>query len=361
MNKTICYFGNFYPDYPRNKLLIRSLQKNGFKVLKCKCRTSEGRVKRHIELLRKHWKIKNKYDLLWVGYADYSRFYVLLAKIISNKPIIWDAFYSLYDAKVIDRKEVSSKHLKAKYYWILDWLACKLADKILLDTEEHIRYFVKTFKIKKDKFIKVLVGTDNKFFYPRKERIKKKRQFIIHFHGSYIPLQGVEYILRAANLLERKNIKFNIIGSKIKKQYQNKEFSNAVFVDDVPYKELPNYMARADICLGIFGNTPKTQRVIPNKVYEAIAMKKPVITADTPAARELFTDRKNILFCKTANPDDLAKKILELKNNEKLRNLIAQGGYKIFKKYATSELIGNNLLKKLSKILGRDLTQEWLK
>jgi len=106
---------------------------------------------------------------------------------------------------------------------------------------------------------------------------------------------------------------------------------------------VPKYIKKADICLGIFGDTQKTQRVIPNKVYEAIAMKKPVITADTPAVRELFTDRKNILFCKTADPEDLAEKILELKNNEDIREKIAKGGYEIFKKYATPIVIGKKL------------------
>ena len=95
----------------------------------------------------------------------------------------------------------------------------------------------------------------------------------MHFHGYFIPLQGVEYIFETAKILEKKDVKFNIIGSKIKKQYQNKNFSNVNFIENVPYKKLPVYISEADICLGIFGDTTKTKRVIPNKIYEAIAMK----------------------------------------------------------------------------------------
>jgi len=338
MIKTICLFGIYNPNYSRNRVLTLGLEKNGVKVIKCKDRSAG--VRKYINLIKKHHKIRKSYDILVVAFPGWP--VVWLAKLLTKKPIIYDAFLSVYEGHVQDRKKHSPKSIKARYCWFLDWISCKLADKILLDTNEHIKYFIKEFGIKKDKFIRVLVGTGDSNFYPQEEG-KKRKEFIVHFHGSYIPLQGVEYILRAANLLERENIKFNIIGSKIKKQYQNKEFSNAVFVDDVPYKELPNYMARADICLGIFGNTPKTQRVIPNKVYEAIAMKKPVITANTPAARELFTDRENILFCKTADPKDLARKILELKNDLSLRNKIAKNSYKLFNKKLTPKILGKKI------------------
>jgi len=344
---TICYFGNFDLNYARNRVIIKGLKENNVRVLVC--HSGPRGIKKYWKLFKEHRKIANKYDILIVGFAGRTRSMILFAKLISRKPIIWDAFYSIYDSWVLDRKLVSPKSLKAKYYWFLDWLCCKLADKILLDTEEHIKYFVKEFKIKKDKFIKVLVGTDDSNFYPQ-EKGKEKKEFIIHFHGNYIPLQGVEYIIKAAKILEKENVRFNIIGSKIKKQCQDKNFSRVNFIENVPYKKLPACISEADICLGIFGDTQKTQRVIPNKVYEAIAMEKPVITADTPAARELFIDRKNILFCKTADPEDLAEKILELKNNKDLREKIAKGGYKVFKNYATPRIVVRNLLNKLLKI-----------
>jgi len=47
--------------------------------------------------------------------------------------------------------------------------------------------------------------------------------------------------------------------------------------------ELPSRIAKADIVLGIFEVTSKVQRVVPNKVYQALAVGRPVITADTPA------------------------------------------------------------------------------
>ncbi len=185
------------------------------------------------------------------------------------------------------------------------------------------------------------------------EKTNLRKKFLVLFWGNFIPLQGIQFIIRVAKKLEKhSDIQFSIIGKgqrypEIQDLTQQLDITNINFLGRLPHKELPNYIAKANVCLGIFGDTEKTQRVVPNKVYEAIAMKKPVITADTPAARELFTNRKNILFCKTANAQDLAKKILELKNSETLRNSIARGGYEIFKGRATPKIITKKLLKSL--------------
>ena len=86
--------------------------------------------------------------------SDTSALYLLLAKLLSKKMVVWDAFYSIYDSWVFDRKITSQWSLKASYYYLREHLACFFADKVLLDTNAHIDYFVKTLREIKDKFIK---------------------------------------------------------------------------------------------------------------------------------------------------------------------------------------------------------------
>ena len=91
--------------------------------------------------------------------------------------------------------------------------------------------------------------------------------------------------------------------------------------------------------LGIFGNTGKTARVIPNKVYDALATGRAIITADTPAARELLKGWRQLSFCRAADPKDLADKIMILKNNPNLLEKIADAGYKLFKEKLKPDII----------------------
>src|SRR5258708_1372753 len=325
----ILYFGDFDPEYSRNRTIIKGLREHGLEVMLCNVR-AEG-FQKYYSLWQEHQKLKNAYDALIVGYTD-SRWMTLLARMISRRVVIWDGFFSIYDSWVFDRKLVAPGSLKARWYWLLDWMNCRLADLILTDTQAYGDYFAETFHIFREKLLRVFVGTDLDLFQPAKTAdAAQQDSFLVHFHGNFIPLQGVQFIVEAADILRDKQIAFQIIGSgqtfpEIMKKAEALQLKNISFIPRVPLHELPLYMRRAHICLGIFGDTQKAQRVIPNKAYEAIASAKALISADTPAMRELFTERQNILFCKSGNAHDLAQKILELKENPELRDHIAQGG-----------------------------------
>ncbi|MBU2472893.1 MAG: glycosyltransferase [Patescibacteria group bacterium] len=346
----ICYFGIYNKDYARNKILISGLKKNGVEVIECN--SKKHSLSKYFDLIKQYWKLRKKIDIIVVGFPGQT--IVPLAKLICRKKIVFDAFLSLYDSMVLDRKLVPKKSLKAKYYWFFDWLSCKLADEILLDTNEHINYFIKTFNIKSSKFNRIFIGADDATFYPRIVE-KDRDKFIVHFHGTYIPLQGVKYIIEAANILKDENIFFRLIGNgqeykniKEKIEYFNLQ-DRIELVDLIPVEEVSEYIAQSDICLGIFGDTIKAKRVIPNKLYECIAMRKPVITANTLAMMEAFRDNQELAFCQIANAQSLANKILELKNNQELREKLARQGYDLYKKKFCPSVLGLELLNILKK------------
>ena len=349
---TVCFFGTYEPSFSRNIVLIKGLKQNGIKVIECYSKFLGWKKFPYLifSLIKKHRKIKNKYDCMIVGFPGH---YIMpLAKILTRKPIIFDVFTSRYLTE-LERKKISKNSLKAKFYYFADWFSCKLADKILLDTEEHIKYFVRTFKLPRNKFKRIFVGTDNDIFYPRPRLYQK--YFTVFFYAKVTPMHGFEHILKAAKILEKEeDIRFKIIGKG--KLYQDMIKildipTNVELMGEVSYEEVPKYIQRADACLGVFGGTKKAMLVIPNKVYEPMAMEKPFITGDSPAVRELLTDRENALFCKMADPKDLAKKILELKKDENLRKKIAQEGPRIIKKRATSLVLGKELKNIISLLL----------
>ena len=349
--KKVCFFGIFDPEYSRNRVLIHGFEQNDCEVTLCRVdpKIHQG-FSKYLKLCQEYRKIKRTpFDLVVVGYPGQT--VVWLAWLLFGKKIIFDAFLSLHDSNVKDRKIYPWYHPKAFKDWLLDYYSCFLARRVLLDTREHILYFNRAFSVPIEKCIRVLVGSDERIFYPR-PRLGPSEKFTIHFHGYYIPLQGIEYIVEAARVLRNENIQFNLIGrgqqfEKIQKEIKALQLKNIASLDKVPLEELPVHIAKADVCLGIFGESEKAARVISNKIYECAAMGKPIVTADTAAIRELFTGGRDIILCRPRNSKDLAKKILELKNDPARAEAIGTQAGELFKTRLVSRVIVRALLNEL--------------
>ena len=343
----VCYFGIYPPNYTRNRVNITGLRENGVEVIECNVQTRG--FKKHWDLIWKHWSLIGKYDVMIVGFNGHAVMPVAwLVTRFPRKKLIFDEFISTYDSNIFDRKKHSSHSFKALKYWLIDWLTSNLADMVLMDAEAHADYISKTFHVPRGKVKGLLVGCPNDIMYPRPQN-KTGSDFIVHFHGTYIPLQGIPYIIRAAKILDDKGVKFNIVG-KLDTYTESINLAeqlgvkNVRFFDYMPYDKLAEFIADADMCLGAFGDTEKAKRMGIFKIIEAMAMKKPFITADTVAMREFLTDRRDVLFCKIADSQDLADKIVELKNDNTLRNTIAENGYELYKKRFTPKAVGASLL-----------------
>jgi len=238
----------------------------------------------------------------------------------------------------------------------LDKRSCEFADTVLLDTNSHIDFFVEAFGLKKSKFRRLLVGADEDIFFPRMS--EEHEGFQVLYYGTFRPLQGIEYVVEAAKLLEsHKDIRFKIIGkgvayARIIQLVRRLSVSNISFVDKVAYEALPYEIAQADICLGgHFSNLSKAQRVIAGKTFQMIAMKKPIIVGDTPANRELFSSRENALMPDCGNGASLAEAIVEMYENEDLRDKLARNAYATFLKFCTTQAIGNEMKNIAAKLL----------
>ena len=149
-----------------------------------------------------------KHDVVFIGF--FGQPLVLIVKLFTRKPIIFDAYMSAYDTMALDKKKVRKGSILARLFHFLDRKSCQLSDAVLLDTKAHIDYFVNEFNIPLKKFRRVFIGADDDVFYPVK---KERKDFDVEFHGNFIPLQGVECIIKAAKLLDKhKDIRFEVIG-----------------------------------------------------------------------------------------------------------------------------------------------------
>jgi glycosyltransferase involved in cell wall biosynthesis len=339
----VLYFGVYNPSYSRNRVIRKALEAQGVTVIEC--RDDGPRWGQWLRLIRKHRQYQGAYDVMLVGFPGQE--IMFLARWLARAPIIFDAFTSHYGGYILDRKKFGRWSLRSFWYRFLDRWSCKLADRILLDTQAHIDFFVREFGVAPKKFRRLFVGTDTSIFKPTP--LPQSKEFIVHFHGNYIPLQGVEHIIEAAHILRDKPVIFHLIGKgqtyhDAVRLAEKLEVTNVRFIDPVPYSVLHEYLARADLCLGVFGNSPKTDIVIPNKVYEALATRRPVLTARTTAIKELLTEDDEVELCIPAHPENLAEKIIKLMDDRPLREKLAQRGHDAFLLKASEDVLGLELL-----------------
>lgn len=350
--KRVCFFGIFDPNYARTKVLAEGFAQCGWEVVSCRVdpRAHSG-WRKYAMLWRQGRRLRHQhFDYVVVCFP--SRVLALaIVQALFGSRIIFDAFLSMYDSNVFDRALYPARSARAARDWLLDWSSCRLAWKILLDTNEHIEYFASTFGVPRAKCIRVWVGADEKIFYPR--AAAEASVFTVHFHGTHTPLQGVSYIVEAAHLLASEPIRFRIVGQGQESRHVRElagewELTNIDFVDNVPLTQLADYVDMSHVCLGIFGNTPKTTRVIPNKVFEYMAMGKAVITADTPAIRELFENNNQpLVLVPRADPVALAEALRALASDPARRAQLGREAAAFFGAHLRAKAIVADIVKQL--------------
>ncbi len=164
---------------------------------------------------------------------------------------------------------------------------------------------------------------------------------ILFLYAGIIGLaQGLEIILSAAEKVmlrqaqqtEFKHIKFILLGSgpekeKLQAIQTEKQLTNVYFFDAVSKMQMPSIIQASDVSIIPLRKLELFLGAIPSKIFENLAMKKPVILAVDGEARELFVNQgKCALYSEPENVDDLVKNILLLFNNSTLRKQLGEKG-----------------------------------
>ena len=299
---------------------MKHYESEGWEVRAC-LTSKKGFIGKHRDLVTQFRTHKRDYDALLVNFPGY--YLMPLAWILTRFPrkqVIFDAFISISDTLVSDRGKVSWSNPIAWFYYLADIISTHLADEVLIDTEAHKQFFMKQFFLRSRRVRVIYVGTREDLFHPGpKEDRLPAAKFNVLFIGSYIPLQGIQYILQAAKTLSgQEDIHFTLIGrgqtyDEMMTLKEELKLTNVTFLDFMPIEELPHYLRSCDVALGIFGTSDKANRVIPHKVYDAIACGVPVITAENLAIGEKYTDGNEVFLCKTGDAESLAEAILRTK------------------------------------------------
>lgn len=372
----VCYFGTYRANYARNRIMIEGLRRNGVDVIECHEKLWDG-IEDRVETVGGGWKrprfwwrmlrtysqLVRQYlnvidhDIVVVGYP--GQFDVFIAALVSRlrgTPLVWDIFMSIYLISIERGLDTKSPAAVTLLRWI-ERLACRLPDLLILDTEEYVNWFDRTHGVPAERFRLVPTGADSRIFQPATSRQEHNGLFRAAYYGTFIPNHGVEYIIEAAHLLaDDPTIRLELIGrgpdrdtaQTLASRYG---LNNVDFVDWLEPAALRQRIAEVDVCLGVFGTTPQSLMTVQNKIYEGLALGKPIITGDGPAVRDVLTHREHVYLCERANPESLRNAIYALRDDAGLRRRLARRGHEWFQQNATVENIGQRFKQHLLSVV----------
>lgn len=267
--------------------------------------------------------------------------------------IINDFFISNYDTYVYDRKKITNKNPRAWWKYFQDWFNFKFSKYILSDTMAHFKYWEKLFGKFNGEHLVFPVLADREIYYPSNNEIKNEKIKIL-FYGSFIPLHGIDVILKAFSIMEKEGLEFEarIVGkgqifNQMHTLYEELNLSNVTMNGEfMAEDELANLIREYDIVLGIFGDSQKAKSVIPNKVYQSTACKKCTVTMKSDVLSEFYTN-EDMVTCENT-PESLANSLSDLVNNKEKIYEVAKNGFNRFEKiYNQAQIDLENFIKKI--------------
>lgn len=351
--KNIIYFGTYEKNYPRNRLFIRALSKQ-FSLTELHCEiwgNNKNKTKlfnplglskvlfalarSYIKLFVMLKKTVKRGDIVLTGFpGQFDLFFLVLVRaILPPIKIVANPLVSFYDTIVEDRALLADKGILAKMLKTWEKFLFRKCSMVITDTIENKKYFCEKFCLNPNKVEVVYVGADTSVFKPI--GIKKNEIFTVLFYGTYIPLHGIENIIEAVKLCPKESIKWMFVGDGQLFEVLEPKLNNLIksgfkieVIRWIEYEKLNDTINKSHIALGIFGTTEKSKRVIPNKLFQAVASATPVITASSDAIKEIFDE--SVLTTTSNDSASIAEKIIFAKEHYSLLNEKAQRAYNSF-------------------------------
>ena len=290
---------------------------------------------------------RDRFDAVVVGYPGHVDV-PAARRIARGRPVLFNPLVSLHETLVEDRGRFAPGSPAAGVLRRIDRLSLRRADLVVADTEENAHYLADLGGLQPERLAVCFVGAEDRLFRPG---LRPDEDFHALFVGKLIPLHGLETILAAARLTPE--IPFRVVGTGQLDALLRERPSNVEWIEWIDYERLPEQYWRAGCALGVFGTSAKTGRVIPNKAFQALACGTPLVTADTPAARELLRDGESALLVPTGDADALAAAVRRLAGDRELAVALGARGLATYRERASEGVLGARWLGLVEQLLAR--------
>lgn len=327
----------------------------GWQSTRSPVRTLCRAITSHLQIAWTVWR-GSRYDYVYIPYP--APLVALLLSLLPHRPhhMVLDGFISLYDTVINDRKLRSPNTLLSRLLFAMERHAFAKADLVLVDTQQNADFYAKLFRLSPARFVALPLATNEENYVPTPYQPVAGRCRVL-FIGTLVPLHGISTLIEAVRrLVSRQDIEFRIVGDGAGAPALQ---SGAAGLANVTWRrgwytaeELAHEIKEADICLGIFGDTDKTQRVCPYKLYSYASIGRATITGYTDWLQSIITPEEYppFLGVPVNDPVALADAIVSLADDPGERTRLADSA----RDFYTTRLSNATSLQMLERLLVGD-------
>ena len=241
----------------------------------------------------------------------------------------------------------------------LEWLekfAYKNADGIISVTDSFKRHMIAQ-GINPDKIAVVKNGVDLSLFspIPKKNEFSKplgiSDKFVVSYFGTLGMAHGLKVVLEAAKKLENNSdIVFLIVGDGAEREHllrlkDEMKVKNVLMLPQVEKSKMPLLWGASDVSMVLLKKDDLFKTVIPSKIFEAMAMKKPIILGVEGESQEILRKSEAGICIEPENADELAKAVLKFYADPSLVKSMGENGRVFVEKNFSRDTLANDYLR----------------
>lgn len=222
----------------------------------------------------------------------------------------------------------------------LEWLerlAYRKSDRIISVTDSFVTHIV-AHGAAADKVDVIKNGVDLSLFGKGRSSAEAKalfgleERFVAAYVGTHGMAHGLDTVLEAANLLrEDKRICFLLVGdgaerARLAAKAASLDLDNVRFAGQLPKSSMPDVWAATDVSMILLRKSDTFQKVLPSKMFEAMAMECPIVLGVEGEAKSLLEAAGAGVAITPESAEQLAAAIVRLHGDSELRARFGQQG-----------------------------------
>jgi len=229
------------------------------------------------------------------------------------------------------------------------------SQRIVSVTDSFVPHFVKR-GIPRDRVSVIKNGADITRFSPagRENRFRLDHGLQGKFVASYVGTHGMAHgldtiFIAAQRLKEDDRIRFLLVGDGAEREdlirkKDHLHLGNVIMLPQMPKEMMPEILAASDASLVLLRKAELFKAVIPSKIFEAMAMERPIVLGVEGESKRIIEKGRCGLCIEPENPEALAEAILRLADDQCLVEELGQNGRKYVSEFFNRDILAANYL-----------------